>query len=241
MQLFRSIIYFLGVIPLTFFYVTLSLMIFILPFNLRYKIISGWARCNLWWLKHVCGLSHRVSGLDNIPQGPAIIMCNHQSAWETLVLQKLFPPQVWVLKKELLWIPVFGWGLATLNPIAIDRKAGRQSLKQVVEQGIDRLKKGRWVTIFPEGTRIAPGEKKRYGKSGGLLAEKSGYPVVPVAHNAGLFWPKNGFLKKPGVIDLVIGPVIDPAGKTAEQITTEVQQWIEPVADRLCATASRCL
>ena len=238
MLLIRSALYFIGIIPLTIIFVIISLLIFFLPFKLRYRIISKWAACNLWWLKHVCGLSYRVHGEENIPAGPAIIMCNHQSAWETLALQLIFPAQVWVLKRELLWIPIFGWGLAALNPIAIDRKSGRKALLQVTEQGSDRLKNGIWVTIFPEGTRIAPGETRRYGKSGGLLAETTGFPIVPVAHNAGLFWPKNSFMRKPGVIDLVIGPVIEIGGKDAEQITEEVRRWIEPEVNKLTSQVS---
>jgi 1-acyl-sn-glycerol-3-phosphate acyltransferase len=228
MQYLRSLIYAIGLIPLTIFFVILSLLIYLLPFQQRFKIVSGWARCNLYWLKLTCGLTHHVQGLDNIPQGPAIIMCNHQSAWETMALQLVFPPHVWVLKKELLWIPLFGWGLATLKPIAINRSAGREALKQVAEQGKDRLNRGCWVVIFPEGTRIPFGETRRYAKSGGMLAARTGRMMVPVAHNAGYFWPKNGFLKKPGVIDLVIGPPIDPEGKSAAEITEEARQWIEP-------------
>lgn len=233
MQFLRSLIYFIGLIPLTIFFVTLSLLIYFLPFKQRFKITSGWARSNLWWLKLTCGLSHHVQGLDNIPTGPAIIMCNHQSAWETLAMQLYFPPHVWVLKKELLWVPVFGWGLATLKPIAIKRSAGREALRQVVEQGVDRLSKDCWVVIFPEGTRIPFGETRRYAKSGGLLATKTGHVVVPVAHNAGYFWPRKSFLKKSGVIDMVIGPVISPEGKNAAEITEEVRQWIEPTVASL--------
>ena len=231
--LLRSVIYFLLIVPLTIFYVLLSLLICLLPFPLRYKIISSWARIHVWLLKVVCGMEYRIQGEENIPAEASIIMCNHQSAWETLALQFIFPAQVWVLKKELLWIPVFGWGLATLKPIAINRKAGGKALMQVVEQGTERLKNGIWVTIFPEGTRITPGKTHRYGKSGGVLAETSGALVVPIAHNAGLLWPKNSFLKSPGVIDMVIGPVIETRGKDSDQITEEVRQWIEPMVKQL--------
>ncbi len=233
MVLLRSVIYFIFLIPLTIFYVLLSLLISFLPFPIRYKIISSWARINVWLLKVICGVNYQIRGQENIPAEASIIMCNHQSAWETLTLQFIFPPQVWVLKRELLWIPIFGWGLATLKPIAIDRKSGREAVKQVIEQGKQRLENGIWVTIFPEGTRIAPGKTRRYGKSGGLLAEKTGALIVPVAHNAGLCWPRNSFVKKPGVIEMVIGPAIDPKGKDAEQITEEVRQWIDPMVKKL--------
>ncbi len=229
----RSILYFLGIVPLTIFFSILSVLIVFLPFKRRYKIVSGWARCNIWWVKITCGLSFRLHGKENIPKEASIIMCNHQSTWETLALQFIFPPQVWVLKKELLWIPIFGWGLATLSPIAIDRNAGRKALRQVVDQGKERLQKGYWVTIFPEGTRIPVGQTRRYGKSGGVLAEESGAKIVPVAHNAGLFWPRNSFLKKPGVIDIFIGEAIEAEGKGADLITEEIRQWIEPMVKQL--------
>jgi 1-acyl-sn-glycerol-3-phosphate acyltransferase len=179
------------------------------------------------WLKITCGLDWRVEGLENIPPGNAIILCKHQSAFETMALQRIFPPQVWLLKRELLWIPFFGWGLAMLEPIAIDRKAGRESLNKLVAQGIKRLTAGRWVVIFPEGTRVAPGEEKRYALGGASLAERSGYPVVPVAHNAGEYWPKHGFIKRPGTIRVAIGPVIDSRGRSAADINALAKEWIE--------------
>jgi 1-acyl-sn-glycerol-3-phosphate acyltransferase len=151
----------------------------------------------------------------------------HQSMFETLALQKLFYPQTWVLKRELLWVPLFGWGLAMLAPIAIDRKAGRKAVRQVIDQGKARLDAGLWVVIFPEGTRVAPGAKGRYGMGGALLAEHSGYPVVPVAHNAGWYWPRRGFLKYPGTIRMVVGTPITSAGKTAAEINAEAEAWIE--------------
>ena len=233
----RTGIYYFLIIPLTIFYVLLSLLICFLPFPLRYKIISSWARIHVWLLKVVCGMDYRIQGEENIPEEASIIMSNHQSAWETLALQFIFPPQVWVLKKELLWIPIFGWGLATLKPIAINRKAGGKALMQVVEQGTERLKKGIWITIFPEGTRIEPGKTRRFGKSGGVLAGTSGTLIVPVAHNAGLLWGKNSFVKRPGVIDLVIGPVIETTGKDSDQITEEVRQWIDPMVKKLVKEA----
>jgi 1-acyl-sn-glycerol-3-phosphate acyltransferase len=162
-------------------------------------------------------------------------MCKHQSSWETLALQALFPPQVWVLKRELLWIPFFGWGLASLNPIAIDRSAGRKALNQVVEQGRERLSSGAWVVIFPEGTRIPTGEIGKFGMGGAFLAVETGYPVVPVAHDAGKSWPKHGFIKYPGVIKLVIGDKIatDVKKIKASTLNKSVFQWMEKEMTRL--------
>jgi 1-acyl-sn-glycerol-3-phosphate acyltransferase len=197
------------------------------PFRFRYKVISQWAISNLWLLKVICNVRYEVEGEQNIPDKACIIMAKHQSTWETLALQAIFPPQVWVLKRELLWIPFFGWGLAALNPIAIDRGAGRKALSQVVEQGKQRLKSGSWVVIFPEGTRIETGKIGRFGIGGAQLAIQSEACVVPVAHDAGKSWPRKGFIKYPGVIKLVIGEMIDSKGMSASEVNEKVYQWME--------------
>ncbi len=214
---------------------SLALLTFPFPFNVRYRFVRTWAILNLWWLRITCRLSYEVRGRENIPAGPAIIMCKHQSTWETLVLQEIFPPQVWVLKRELMRVPFFGWGLALLEPIAINRDAGRKAVKQLIEEGKARLARGRWVVIFPEGTRIAPGQRGRYRQGGALLAEKTAMPVVPVAHNAGEFWPRHGFIKRPGKIQLVIGPPITSEGRTAPTILRETEAWIEGVMSEISA------
>jgi len=197
------------------------------PFKLRYKVISQWALSNLWLLEKICGIRYQVQGMEHIPDHPCVIMCKHQSTWETLALQALFPPQVWVLKRELLWIPFFGWGLAALNPIAIDRSAGRKALQQVIDQGKDRLASGAWVVIFPEGTRIPSGVMGKFGIGGARLAVDSMTPVLPVAHNAGQYWPRHGFIKTPGVINVVIGAKISVDGKSAADVNKEAYDWIE--------------
>lgn len=160
-------------------------------------------------------------------------MCKHQSAYETLALQIIFPAQVWVLKRELLHLPIYGWALASLDPIAIDRDSTISAFRQIVNQGCKRLADNIWVVIYPEGTRVAPGQRKKYLPGGGLLAEKSGCPIVPVSHNSGYFWPRNSLIKKPGKIDIVIGPVIQSTGKSASEITREVECWIEETANQL--------
>ncbi len=172
-------------------------------------------------------MRYQVEGVENIPEGNAVIMCKHQSTWETLALQVIFPPQVWVMKRELLKVPFFGWGLAMLEPIAIDRKARGKARQQLIEQGTQRLEAGRWVVIFPEGTRIPPGKKGRYALGGASLAHSSGYPVVPMAHNAGEFWPRRQFTKQPGTIQVRIGPLIEGKDKSVEEINAEVEAWIE--------------
>lgn len=223
----RSLLFSFGFWVVTPPFALLALLTFPLKPIARYYIISKWARFILYWLRVTCRIDFRVMGRENIPQKPAVIMSKHQSTWETLALQAIFPPQVWVIKRQLLWIPFFGWGLAMLSPIAIERGSGRTALKQILEQGTDRLKKGLWVIVFPEGTRVKPGERGRYGIGGGWLAVHSGAAVVPVAHNAGEFWPKGGFLKRPGTIDLHIGPALLSANKTPEELTRAAEGWIE--------------
>ena len=230
-SLLFAALHFLSVI----FFSIFALILWPLPFQWRYELVSQWAVFNLWLLKVICGIRYEVEGGENIPDEPCVIMCKHQSSWETLALQALFPPQVWVLKRELLWIPFFGWGLASLKPIAIDRRAGRKALNQVIEQGRKRLDSGAWVVIFPEGTRIPSGQIGEFGMGGAFLAAKTGYSIIPVAHNAGKAWPKHGFLKYPGVIKLVIGNkiVIDENMKKVSDINKQVYQWMESQMTRL--------
>lgn len=223
----RSLLFFFGYVLSALLFAPFSVMTFMLPFALRYKFISQWARFNIWWLRVTCQLSYRVEGLENIPVQNGIVLCKHQSAWETLALQCIFPPQTWILKRQVLWIPFFGWGLAMLKPIAIERKDARKAIKQLMDQGTDRLLEGLWVIVFPEGTRISPGQRGSYKLGGARLAERSGYPVVPVAHNAGEYWPRKGFIKRPGVIQVSIGAMIESKGRTAKVINALAEEWIE--------------
>ncbi len=200
---------------------------FWLPYRTHFALARSWARSVLFLLKELCGLTYTVEGLEHIPEGSHIVMSNHSSAWETIVLFTIFPPQVWVLKRELLWIPFIGSGLRLLQPIAINRAAGHRAVSQVVEQGQERLKKGLWVIIFPEGTRVVAGESRKYGVSGALLAIAAGRLIVPFSHNAGEFWARRGLLKKPGVVRVVIGAPLSPVGKDARTLTEETRAAIE--------------
>jgi 1-acyl-sn-glycerol-3-phosphate acyltransferase len=200
---------------------------FLLPYRSQFAMARGWARCSLWLLAHLCGLTFSVEGRERIPAGNHIVMCKHTSAWETIALFVIFPPQVWVLKRELLWIPLMGWGLKLLRPIAIDRGAGHRAVNQVIEQGKERLGESLWVIIFPEGTRVARGETRKYGLSGALLAAAAGRLVVPVSHNAGDFWPRRGILKRPGTVRLIIGEPIEPGGKDPRVLNAEIRRAIE--------------
>jgi 1-acyl-sn-glycerol-3-phosphate acyltransferase len=229
----RSALFALVQILITPPYSLLALCTF--PFSplTRYRIVKGWALIMLAVLKSVCGIRYRVRGVERIPAQPCIIMSKHQSAWETLAFQAIFPPQVHVLKRELLWIPFFGWGLAMVSPIAIDRRAHGRALKQLIEQGADRLARGFFVIVFPEGTRVAAGSRGRYRPGGAILAKETGTAILPVAHNAGLCWPRNAFLKRPGTITVSIGEPIDAS--MPEAAIREVEEWIEAEMVRLDA------
>ena len=206
-----------------------TLLMLAAPFTLkvRWSLLQYWVHFILWWLKVTCKLTHQVQGREHITDEPGIVFAKHQSTWETIALQEIFPLQVWVAKRELMWIPFFGWGLALMKCIHIKRGAGRAAIKQLVTQGRARLEDGNWIVIFPEGTRIPAGQKSRYRIGGAILAEETGYPIVPVAHNAGEYWPRRSFIKRPGVIQVRIGAPISPQGKTAQQILDQASAWIE--------------
>ncbi len=241
MILIRSIILFilllLSVILFALPIVTIGLL---LPFHLRCRAANAWGMVCLWMLDVVCNLKYEIKGLENLPEHSAIIMAKHQSAWETIAMRGLFPTeQAWILKRELMWLPLFGWVLALLGSISINRSSGREAMRQVISKGTERLKQGRLVMIFPEGTRVAPGQHKRYGMGGAILAEKSGYPIIPVAHNAGVFWRRRGVKKYPGTVQMVIGEPINPKGKTANEIIAEVEGWIESTVAGLPQTTNQ--
>ncbi len=233
MLILRSTLYAMGQACSTILVATLGLLTLPFPYRTRYRCITLWTRFNLWWLEKSCGLRCEIEGLEHVPAEPCIVFSRHESAWETLALQKIFNPQVWVLKREILWLPFFGWAIAMLKPIAINRSSARRALVQLKEQGRARLQEGCWVVIFPEGTRLAPGGHRRYGRGGASLAEESGYPVVPVAHNAGDFWPRKSFLKLPGTIRLVVGPAIESKGRSAIEINALAEAWIGETVARL--------
>jgi 1-acyl-sn-glycerol-3-phosphate acyltransferase len=223
----RTLAFYLGLVIMVLMLVPGLVVALFLPQLARNRLFTHLGRATVGWLRITCGLTHQVTGRENIPDTNGIILCKHQSAWETFTLQLVFPEQTWVLKRILMWIPLFGWGLALAGSIAIDRAKGTQALKQVIEKGTDRLKKGLWVVIFPEGTRSLPGQSGKYNPGGAMLAVRSGYPVVPVAHNAGSFWPRSGWPIRPGVIKMVVGPVIDPAGLKPGEINKQAADWIE--------------
>ncbi len=226
MLFLRSSLFFIGQLITAPIFTLIALLAWPVNPIWRNQLISGWARSMIWWLRVTCNVRHEVSGMENIPDRPCIILAKHQSTWETFAFQAIFPTQVYVLKRELLWIPIFGWGLAMTSPIAINRASGREALKQLVSKGQARLAQGLWVVIFPEGTRMRPHQQGKYHIGGAWLACQTKTPVLPVAHNAGHCWPK-GFIKQAGVIKLHIGPAIATADLKADALNLKVEQWIE--------------
>lgn len=222
----RTLVFRIGIVVLTFVLLPLLVVSLVLPGVRRNRFLAGWSSFLITWLRWSCGVDYEVEGAENITADNAIILSKHQSSWETFGLQRIFPPQTWVLKQELMRIPIFGWALKAAGAIAIDRTAGKQALMQVIEQGQDRLDRGYWVVVFPEGTRTPPGTRRKYSAGGALLAARTGYPVVPVAHNAGSFWGKR-FLITPGTVKVSIGPVIATADRKAGDINAEAEAWIE--------------
>lgn len=231
----RSTLFYLGFFIALFIFSLLSLLLLLCTRRCRYHAMTGWGRFVLWWLAKTCRLTYQVRGLENLPtiSRAAVVLSKHQSTWETLAFQEFLPFQTWVIKRELLWIPLFGWALATLNPVSIDRRNIRQSMRRIIKEGQKRLAIGQWMIIFPEGTRVAEGEKKRFGAGGATLAVHAGCPIVPIAHNSGKFWPKQGFIKYPGVIQVVIGTTIDTKGKKPQDINKAVEEWMEKTMQQL--------
>lgn len=221
----RLVLFYVGIIPATIIIATLGWLCAPLPAIWCYHIITSWSHFFIWWSKTVCGLKYQVIGKENLPTAPFVVLCNHQSMWETIFMQVLLPPQSWVLKRELLFIPFFGWGLALIKPIAVSRNK-LADIKIILKKGMQRIKEGRCVVFYPEGTRVAPGANRRYSRTGAALAVSAQVPLVPIAHNAGNFWPKGPWIKNPGLITVKIGNLISMQDKTTAQITTEAENWI---------------
>lgn len=236
----RSVVFTAFMFAWTLAYAILFVCVaWLLPLPQRFRLAAWYAGVILAALRTVCGLGHRVVGLENIPAEPHVALWKHSSAWETFAQFLIGPPKVIVLKRELMYIPFFGWGLWQLRSIPVDRGAGASAVNQVVSRGTARLHEGLSTLIFPEGTRVAAGETRRYGVSGALLASRAGCLVVPIAHDAGYFWPRRGLLKRPGVITVVVGPPIVAAGRDPRVINDEAQAWIETTIARLRAERSR--
>lgn len=224
----RNLIYWLVLVLSTSTFCALLLLSAPLPRRQRHVFGIAWCKVLMWTLAHVVGLKYRVIGAENIPDTPSVICSKHQSGWETMALQLIFPRQIYVAKRELLWIPIFGWGLALMNAITINRSNRSKSNQQILVQGRERLSHGFWITMFPEGTRIKPGKRGKYKQGAARLSQTLEIPLVPVALNAGEFWPRNAFLKHPGEVTVVIGPALYPADfARPELMMASAEEWIE--------------
>ena len=223
----RSVLFFVLAILNTIFFGLFVLPLSFIYFKLGYDTARGWGMATLWLAKAVCGIKYNVLGRENIPDFPCVSMAKHQSAWETVFILTMLPRAVWIIKKELVWLPIIGWVLFALKSIAIDRKSGKRAVDQIEEQGRNRIAQGLWVSIFPEGTRIAPGKRGRYGIGGAWLAAKTGTPILPIAHNAGECWRRNAFLKYPGMVTVSIGPLIHTKDREPSAVIADVENWIE--------------
>ncbi|MCC6658959.1 MAG: 1-acyl-sn-glycerol-3-phosphate acyltransferase [Rhodocyclaceae bacterium] len=230
----RSALFMLILVAFTIPYALGVMLCFPLPHRWRRRSVVPWVVTATWLIKHLLGIDYRVLGRENIPDRPAVILAKHQSAWETIVLQMIFPWTLFVWKKELKMLPFFGWALAATPMISVDRTGGKESLRQLVEQGRLRLGQGYWVIIFPEGTRTPVGTHRRYKIGGAHLAVETGAPVVPVALNSGEFWSRQAFIKYPGTVTVSVGPAIDPAGLAAEDVNTRAEAWMEAEMRRIC-------
>lgn len=226
MLVLRSALFYFGyVLAIVWFGVTGLLVCSWLPYHIRSPYLLLWNRFTLAWLRLSCGINYQVKG--NIPGTPTVVLSKHESQWETYYLQLALHPVATILKKELLEIPLFGWGLRLMEPIPIDRSSPREAIKQMLKLGVERVNTGMSVLVFPEGTRTQVGAKGRYAKGGAGIAIKAGVQVLPVAHNAASFWPPHRWIKYPGTITVSIGTPIDTKGRGAAEVTEEARSWIE--------------
>ena len=233
MAVLRSLLFLLILLVVTPPYTLGVILCRPLPHHMRRRSVVPWVNFTIWLVKHVLGIPYRLVGAENIPARACIVLAKHQSAWETLMLQEVFKDTVFVWRKEIKYLPFFGWALASIPMIETDRTATKATLKRLVDQGRDRLENGYTVIIFPEGTRSEPGSKNRYKVGGAHLAVETGTPVIPVALNSGEFWGRNALFKRCGTVTVSIGPAIDPAGLSASEITQRAEAWIEAEMSRI--------
>jgi 1-acyl-sn-glycerol-3-phosphate acyltransferase len=237
MLILRSTLFYVGYTLATIVWGSIGTVFgWLLPYRFRFRFIIGyWTGFCLWWLKITCGIRYRIVGREHLPERPCIVMCRHESTWETLFLQQLFWPQATLIKRELLYIPFFGWAFSTLRPIAIDRRQQRKALKTLINQGARRLTDGIWVVLFPEGTRLAAGERAKFQPGGAALAAATGAPVLVVVHDSGRYWPAHRFLKQPGCVEVRIGAPIDTAGLSTKEVQGRVAEVFEELMGELPA------
>jgi 1-acyl-sn-glycerol-3-phosphate acyltransferase len=229
----RSTFFWLFFLPATLIAGILVSAVFFTPLKFRLGLVKTWISFSLALLRYFCGLKYQIEGMENIPDKGFILMSKHSSTWETIALQRFFEPMVWVVKRELTRIPIFGWALVSVNAIALDRGTGRKAIKQLIQESKQRMDQGRILMLFPEGTRVLPMQYKPFKLGGAIVSHKTGYAVLPIAHNAGEYWPRHSWIKWPGTIRVVIGKPIEPEGKTPDQIIKEVGEWITTTCDQI--------
>ncbi|MEE8366314.1 MAG: lysophospholipid acyltransferase family protein [Gammaproteobacteria bacterium] len=229
----RSTLFWIGFLPATLLAALMVSALFFAPLIVRISIIKLWIEYSLGSLRIICGLKYQIEGLENIPEHGFIIMSKHSSTWEAIALQKFFDPMIWVVKRELIWIPLFGWALRAMNAIALNRGTGRKAINQLISESKQRMDQGRILMLFPEGTRVPPMQQKPFKMGGAIVSEKTGYAVLPIAHNAGEFWPRHSWIKWPGTIRMVIGKPIDPQSRNADEIIGVVREWISATCDEI--------
>ena len=229
----RATLFWIFFLPMLLLLATLLSLLFFAPLAVRVGVVHLWIAYSLFCLRLFCGLTHEVEGLENIPDEGFIVMSRHSSTWETISIQRYFRPMIWVVKRELTWIPFFGWALKAMNAIALNRGTGRKAINQLVNESRPFMDRGRILMLFPEGTRVPPGGYRPFKLGGAIVSQQTGYAILPIAHNAGEFWPRHSWIKWPGKIRMVIGKPIDPAGKTPEQIVREVEGWVLAECERI--------
>jgi len=229
----RATLFWICFMPILVLLAALLSLLFFAPLKLRMAVVHAWIASTLFCLRLFCGLGYEVEGRENIPDEGFIVMSRHSSTWETVAIQRFFRPMVWVVKRELTWIPFFGWALIALDAIALNRGTGRKAINQLVSESRVQMDRGRILMLFPEGTRVPPGTHKPFKIGGAIVSQQTGYSILPIAHNAGEFWPRHSWIKWPGTIRMVIGKPIDPDGKTPEQIIREVEEWILAECERI--------
>lgn len=229
----RSTLFWILFLPFLLLSATLVSVSFFMPLWFRLGIVKIWIAYSLACLRITCGLGYTLEGTENIPENGFIVMSKHSSTWETIAIQRFFRPMIWVVKRELTWIPFFGWALKSMNAIALNRGTGRKAINQLIEESQRQMDAGRILMLFPEGTRVLPMQVKPFKLGGAIVSQRTGYAVLPIAHNAGEFWPRHSWIKWPGTIRVVIGPPIEPGDKSPEQIIAEVGDWITRECERI--------
>ena len=233
MNFIRSLLHFLLMLVTVIPWALICLIAsFFLKGSRLYWFTMVWLYVAIWGAKVICGIRYQVRGMENLPKAdnnsPIILLSKHQSTWETFAFPTIMPhPLAYVFKRELLYIPFFGWAMGRLEMIHIDRSKRSEAFSLVAARGRELMEKGNWIIMFPEGTRIPVGEAGPYKTGGTRLAIATGASVVPIAHNAGELWPRKAFIKKPGLVTISIGKPISPQGHSPESLMLEVQQWIE--------------